>query len=75
MRGVDSMGQAEGTNVDVTKTSEGRTPGRHKIPLGIVIFLQFLSKVFNGLVFKKFASVFKKFVIFDIFLSKCRNIG
>jgi len=39
MGGGESRGQGEGTNVEVTRTSVGETPVRHKIPLGIVIFL------------------------------------
>jgi len=40
MRGGDSRGAGEGTNVDETKTSGGgEMPVRHKIPLRILIFL------------------------------------
>jgi len=39
-------GQGEGSKLKVPKTSgEGRTPVRHTIPLGIVIFLVFLKHI------------------------------
>jgi len=37
--GGDLKWQGEGTKVEATKTSKGKTPIRYKIPLGDVIFL------------------------------------
>jgi len=41
MRGGDYKGQGEGTNVEANKIKGGwgERPVRHKIPLGILIFL------------------------------------